>query len=76
VASWVFFIARFFPAFSIGLGVIFVQVGFFYRRRYAKLQIPFFGTAVFLFLAALLWFFFRGDLYSDQWVRQYLGINP
>lgn len=62
-------VLRFFPFWVLPTAFILAEIGLFFRRRKSRLQFTFFGLAGFLFLLTLLWFGFRGDLYSDQWLN-------
>jgi len=64
-----FMLARTFPFWSVPLIVIFLQVGLFFKRRREWMQYIcwFLGTLFIIALAA--WFFFRGDLNSEMWIR-------
>lgn len=64
---------RFFPWWALPLALVIGELGVFFRRRASRTQFACFGVAGVLVLSALAWFFFRGDLHSDRWVRSAFG---
>lgn len=62
-------LARIYPWWAIPLVVVLGELGFFFRRRRSKKQRIFWIGALALILGLILWFYYRGDLNSDQWVR-------
>jgi hypothetical protein len=69
----IFLLARVYPYWALAVAILMLQVAIFYRRRKDKLQWTFVGVAGCLMLGILAWFIFRGDLYSDNWVRFVTG---
>lgn len=66
-------IAKFYPYLCIGLSVAFFELGLYYRRKNHRAQFVFWGMIGFFILTTLMWFVFRGDLNSDQWIRWMQG---
>lgn len=66
---WIFIIARFLPYWAAPSAVVLFELGRHFRRRKSPNQWSAFGASAFLILLTLLWFVFRGDLYSDHWVK-------
>ena len=70
---YVFLLARLYPYWAIALIMVSWQLGAFFRRRSSPYQNLCWVSIVFLSLGFLGWFFFRGDLYSDAWLRKFGG---
>lgn len=73
--SLVYLAVRLFPVFAIPIAFLSFEVGRTYRRKGSVLQWSFFSLSGFLIVFSLLWVGFRGDLHSDQWVRQIFGTH-
>jgi hypothetical protein len=67
---WLFFMFRFFPYWALPLVLLGFETGiYFKRRRRFKGQFSCWFVAVFLAILIGVWFFYRGDVHSDHWVR-------
>jgi hypothetical protein len=70
---WLFILGRAFPYWSIPTLLAFFQFGVFFRRRNEKPQyFCWFMVAALLYMT-LYWFIARGDIHSDQWIREWLA---
>ncbi len=65
----VFMLMRYLPFWAIGLAIAFLQAGVYLRRRESRAQWGCFAFAGILILVAGGWLFYRGDRFSDRWVR-------
>lgn len=70
---YLFAAARLFPYWALPLALVIGEIGVYFRRRRDKRQWIFFGISGTLVLVTFLWFGFRGDLRSDDWIRWILG---
>jgi hypothetical protein len=68
-----YLIARFFPYWALPVTVICCEVAWHFKRKKNSIQYYFWVSAVFLALSTLMWFGFRGDLHSDEWVLYFSG---
>jgi hypothetical protein len=68
-----FLLARLYPYWALPLAVVLVQLGIFFRRRKSPIQYACLGEAGLLLLGIVAWFVFRGDLYTDRWLRVIFG---
>jgi hypothetical protein len=71
--SFVYLLARIYPYWALALGMVLFQLAVFFRRRQSSVQYSLLGAIGFLGLGILAWFYFRGDLHSDDWVRYMTG---
>ena len=70
---FIYLLARTFPYWALAVAVVLFQLAVFFRRRQSKLQYSLGGIIGFLILGTIAWFVFRGDLYSDHWIRALAG---
>jgi TctA family transporter len=69
----VYLLARVYPYLALAVSIVLVQLAIFFRRRKSSTQWTCLGVAGVLMLGVVAWFFFRGDLHSDDWVRYVTG---
>lgn len=69
----VYLMARIYPYWGLAVSIVMVQIAIFYRRRKSSNQWTCLGIAGFLMTGIAVWFFYRGDLHSDDWVRYMTG---
>ena len=65
----IYFLGRLYPYWAIPAIVILVEVGIFFKRKNHRIQYYFWGSTFMLGLGLLGWFIFRGDKFSDEWIR-------
>jgi hypothetical protein len=69
-----FAILRYFPYWAIPLVLVAGETALFARRKGRRsLMISCLLFALFTVVAIFAWFYFRGDLHSNDWVRQTLS---
>lgn len=61
---------RTFPFWSFPLMLIMGELGRHFYRNKSKVQYVCWAVVVSIIALTTLWFVYRGDLHSDQWVRQ------
>lgn len=71
--NFVYLMARIYPYWALALAMVLFQLAIFFRRRQSPVQYSLLGGIALLGLGILAWFYFRGDLYSDDWVRYLSG---
>jgi energy-coupling factor transporter transmembrane protein EcfT len=64
-----FSMVRFYPYWALPVAIIAAETGFYFRRREKPVRFYFFAFSALLVLGLAGWFFFRGDVNSDAWVR-------
>jgi hypothetical protein len=65
-----FTIARIYPYWAFPLAIVLAELGIFFKRRKNSTRSYFcWASVVVLGIGFFLWFYYRGDLNSDQWVR-------
>ena len=67
-----FSIARFYPYWAVPVALVIGEMAVFFRRRESGLQWPLFGLGGLILFIAILWFVFRGDIHSDDWLKAIL----
>jgi hypothetical protein len=73
---WVFALARFAPYWVLPIVLVLWETGVYFKRRNKrKSQWICWLSGGALVILIGLWFYFRGDLYSDEWVRLVFGIT-
>lgn len=72
---WIFILFRFFPYWAFPLSIVVFELGRHFHRKRSSHQWAFFSMAGALGLLTLVWFGFRGDLHSDEWVRALMFQN-
>ena len=71
---WLFAMVRFFPYWALPIALVLLETGVYFKRwKRWKPQFLCWGIAVVFLLAIGTWFFYRGDMNSDQWVRMMTG---
>lgn len=70
----IFFLARIFPYWALPLCLVLGQLAALSRRRRYRSRYPLALAMALLIASCAAWIFFRGDLYSDDWVRAIFGI--
>lgn len=70
----VYWIIRFYPYWSLPLGLVIFELGNYFIRRSLRgpaktMGWSFRGIGVLMGIGIIFWFIFRGDLNSDAWVR-------
>jgi hypothetical protein len=66
-------IVHFYPYWALIVAVILLETGVFFKRRRQLVPMIACGLFAALFLAGIgLYFYHRGDLYSDRWVKNWL----
>lgn len=68
-----YFLARYYPFIALGALVIFGELAWIFHRKRQGARWIFMALCLFFFVTGILWLVFRGDLYSDQWVRELIG---
>jgi len=61
--------ARIYPFIGIGLLVLTLQLGIYYKNKSPGLKWAMWCSTGFFGLTSILWVIFRGDLHSDQWIH-------
>jgi hypothetical protein len=70
----IFALVRFFPYWAIPVILVLVETALFAkRRRRTGLMIACLTFAVLFVLTVGVWFYYRGDVHSDHWVREVFG---
>lgn len=64
-----------YPFWAIPIAMILAELAIFLKRRRSPSQFPFWSLVSFFLITSLLWFVFRGDIYSDQWVKTLSGLG-
>lgn len=73
---WLFSTLRFFPYWALPLVLVFFETGVYFKRRLLKKrQLLCWAVSGGLILLIGVWFFYRGDLHSDRWVRNFLDVS-
>ncbi|MBI4924390.1 MAG: hypothetical protein HY843_00580 [Bdellovibrio sp.] len=67
--------ARFFPFWGFMFALIFFELGRFFRRKDSKLQYSCFLAAIVFLGFVGSWFYFRGDMHSDNWIRFFFKVS-
>ena len=71
---WLFFTLRFFPYWALPLVLVLWETGVYYKRRnIGRGKLICWGVDFLLIVAICSWFFFRGDVHSDDWVKSFLN---
>ena len=70
---FIYLLARTYPYWALAMAAVLFQLAIFFRRRQSNVQYTLGGIIGFLILGTVVWFAFRGDLYSDHWVRAIAG---
>jgi hypothetical protein len=66
-----FAILRYFPYWAIPLVLVAFETALFARRKGRRaLMVSCLFFALFAVTAVVAWFYFRGDLHSNDWVRE------
>jgi len=63
-------LVRFFPAWAIPLAFILGELALHFRRKGSPMEWVCWGMVVLWLTLAIVWFIMRGDLHSDQWVKE------
>jgi hypothetical protein len=71
--SLIYLLARIYPYWALAVGMVLMQLAIFFRRRKNPMQFTMIGSTAILGIGVLAWFYFRGDLHSDEWVSYMLG---
>jgi ABC-type polysaccharide/polyol phosphate export permease len=71
----IFLAARIYPFWALPMAIVVAQLYFFFRRRNSNIQYSALAGIMMLLGGIVAWFFFRGDLNSDQWIRTVVGGN-
>lgn len=71
--SWIYAGVRMFPYWGIPLVILCLELTRHFRRRLSPFQWFFGFVSVLCAMLIGVWFAFRGDLHSDEWVRNWLG---
>jgi hypothetical protein len=58
---------------AIPAAILWFELGVAFRRKGRGIRFVFWGLTFSSGLLAAVWIYFRGDLYSDDWVRILLG---
>ncbi len=65
-----YLLARFYPYWALPLFLLLSEMGWIFRRKgRPSLQWGLWSLAAVKFVGLVLWFWFRGDLNSDRWIR-------
>ena len=73
---FLFAVVRIYPIVALCLGIVFFELTvFFYRRHKHPLRFACMFMFLFLLVSTTMWFVNRGDLYSDRWVKQWMGLR-
>jgi TctA family transporter len=70
---FIFLLARIYPFWALPMAIVLAQLAIFFRRRESGLQYSSMAGVVLLTAGIFAWFFFRGDIHSDDWVRTIFG---
>ena len=65
----IYFLARIYPFWAVPLLMVCWHLGKHFRRRRSRLQYSFLALILILGVSVISWFVFRGDMYSDSWIR-------
>jgi hypothetical protein len=60
---------RFFPWWALPAAFVLGELGIYLRRKRSRTQRFCWAAVSVLVALSVCWFFFRGDLHSDNWVR-------
>jgi hypothetical protein len=71
---WFYAIVRFLPYWALPVMLLCAETGWTLRwtPKARKKQVFLWGSALFLAVISGGWFFFRGDVNSDRWVRMWI----
>ncbi len=72
---FIFLIARLYPYWALPGALVLGELGLYFRRNRSGLQYPFWFISLVLLVGIVLWFFYRGDLHSDQWIRSFFQVS-
>jgi hypothetical protein len=73
---WIFAMFRFFPYWGLPLVLVFFETGVYFKRRLlTRRQLMCWAASGILILMIGAWFFYRGDIHSDRWVRTLFESN-
>ncbi len=68
---WLFMLGKSYPYWAIALLLAFFQFGVFFRRRKEWPQYLCGMMVLTLFVTTILWFVYRGDIHSDEWIYEW-----
>jgi hypothetical protein len=71
--SYFYLAVRIYPVWALPMVIALFELGIYYRRFKSNKQFVFWGLSVLLVGLAILWAYYRGDIYSDRWVNNFLG---
>ena len=72
--SFIFSMVRFFPYWALPIVLVLGETALFAKRRNrTKLMYGCIAFVLIFVLVIVAWFFFRGDLHSDDWVKGFIG---
>jgi hypothetical protein len=69
----IYALVRLYPWWALPLILILGELGWYFHRKAARPQYYCWGLAGLLLILTVLWFAYRGDLYSDRWVKSLVG---
>ena len=70
----IFALMRLFPYWGLVIALASVEFALFFRRRGKAVKTLVCGCFAGIFLALIsLWFYYRGDLHAETWIRAWLG---
>ncbi len=69
---WLYTVVQIFPFFAIPAALAAGEVGIFFWRKKSKYQYLFWALTFIFLSLSVLWGINRGDLHSNEWVRNYI----
>ena len=68
-----FAILRYYPLIAIPLAGVLAELAYFMKRKGSSLQYVYWGISILLVVTSVLWGVYRGDIHSDQWLKDLTG---
>ncbi len=68
----IFIVMRIYPYWALPSIYIMIEVAIFFRRKNHFFQYWAGLGTLLLLIGLFLWFFYRGDLHSDEWIKALL----
>lgn len=66
-----FIAGRLYPFLALSLCVGLIPLGVYFQRRKSPFAKFCWMMVLFLIAGFVAWFMYRGDLYSDRWIREF-----
>lgn len=67
----IFSVVKFYPILAIGSSMALLQLGLHFKRRSSNWQYFCLAAIIILLGGVVVWSIYRGDLNSDDWVRNF-----